>query len=388
MQAAGNSTVSFNGMLSLPEELLPDSWIVPAGVIVVPMSVQLSFGGGLEGEWVTMSLACSTEGLFRMKVAYEVVGGTISSNRPACNETTSVLIDDDNPTETPVDEVTITVVVSGPIGTRVNPFTGERITIWGFGVSGETATLTDAQPWLLGEYQEFTVDEGQFVSFYAGTVDDPGQNDTHVVTVVWGDLDGFGNPVIDQVPSASGQGVSLSHTYLDDFPSGTPSDSRWLPISVQDDDTLSGGGPSIRVTVNNVAPTLSVSATDTADVGEPVVLNCVISDPGFHDTYVVDVDWGDGTTSSWGHGTLWSSGDMFTESHVYATAGSYTISAIVTDDDTGQGSASTGTTINDTPDPDPGRRQRYLGHDVVCRLEQHVDRFGNRTDHLDACGNR
>src|SRR5207248_101590 len=80
---------------------------------------------------------------------------------------------------------------------------------------------------------------------------------------------------------------SLSHTYLDDNPTGTPADDFTITVTVTDDDTGSATGTRI-VTVNNVAPVVTI--TDPAPgsvvtVGTPVTFTAAFTDAGTLDTH-------------------------------------------------------------------------------------------------------
>ncbi|NQW19435.1 MAG: hypothetical protein HQ477_01740, partial [Chloroflexi bacterium] len=102
------------------------------------------------------------------------------------------------------------------------------------------------------------------------------------------------------------------------------------------------------VTVNNVAPVLTISAAGV-DENNAVNVSGTITDPGTLDTHVVVIDWG----GSEGTSAAAVSGNTFTASHLYldddptGTASDvYTITATATDDDAGVGSVSTDVTVN------------------------------------------
>src|SRR5205823_10200854 len=66
-----------------------------------------------------------------------------------------------------------------------------------------------------------------------GTFDDPGTLDTHTVVITWGPGEGSSTLTL-------GAGVTTftaSHPYLDDNPTGTPSDFYAISVTVTDDDT-------------------------------------------------------------------------------------------------------------------------------------------------------
>ena len=87
------------------------------------------------------------------------------------------------------------------------------------------------------------------------------------------------------------------------------------------------------VTIYNVAPTITSLGslpTDPISIGYTVELTSTFTDPGIFDTHTATIDWGDGTQTA---GTL--SNNMVTGSHSYGTAGVYTVTLTVTDDDGG-----------------------------------------------------
>lgn len=104
------------------------------------------------------------------------------------------------------------------------------------------------------------------------------------------------------------------------------------------------------VTIDNVAPTLSNLVATSVNEDGLTILTGNISDPGILDTFTLAVDWGDNevVTYTYPAGTT-----AFTETHIY-TAGaetrqpaSYTLSLTLTDDDTGQDTATV--QVNNAP---------------------------------------
>jgi PKD repeat protein len=74
--------------------------------------------------------------------------------------------------------------------------------------------------------------------------------------------------------------------------------------------------------------------------GDTVILApATFTDPGVLDTHTATIDWGDGTVEP---GAITDNGSdgAVDGSHVYPTAGNYTVTVTVTDDDGGVGSAS------------------------------------------------
>jgi hypothetical protein len=164
----------------------------------------------------------------------------------------------------------------------------------------------------------------------SGSLVDPDPNQTHVVTVTWGD----GTNTTVSLP-ANVFTFSTAHTYLDDAPSGTSSDLLAIGVGVMD----SGGdavAAATAVTVLNVAPAItSVSAPiDPVRLGGSVSVTTKYADAGPQDSHTCRFVWNDGpdTTLSGAAGTC-------TASHVYSATGVYPVTVYVTDDDTGDTSA-------------------------------------------------
>ncbi|MDZ4780454.1 MAG: hypothetical protein SGJ19_09405, partial [Planctomycetia bacterium] len=177
-----------------------------------------------------------------------------------------------------------------------------------------------------------------------GTVIDNGLNDTHELLVDWGDGNQSTAVVDPEARTFSG-----SHVYLDDDPSGTPSDQYMISVTVSDDD---GGvaSDSATVIVENDAPSgLVLDALTPIDLGDLATLNGAFTDPGVLDTHSILIDWGDGhtTTIQTQVGTR-----TFEATHPYLESNpgnEFTISVMVTDDDSGSVFASTTLVILDRP---------------------------------------
>ncbi len=120
---------------------------------------------------------------------------------------------------------------------------------------------------------------------------------------------------------------SLTHTYADDNPTGTPTDTYTITLHLSDSDGATNS-QTAHVTVHNVAPTIQISAIQTITHSSlPLTFSSTITDPGLEDTFTYSWDFGDGTTIT----------STATVSHTYSTPGSYTLTLTVSDDDTGIG---------------------------------------------------
>ena len=104
-----------------------------------------------------------------------------------------------------------------------------------------------------------------------------------------------------------------------------------------------GGATStqtFQIVVGNVGPTLNPIASETTNEGSTVGLGTVtFSDPGTLDTHTATVNWGDGTStepatvteSPFGPpGSTSGQTGSISDTHVYATFGTYTVTVTVT----------------------------------------------------------
>ncbi|WP_254506577.1 beta strand repeat-containing protein [Anatilimnocola floriformis] len=200
-----------------------------------------------------------------------------------------------------------------------------------------------------------------------GTITDPGTADTFTLNLNWGDplsppnTQTFTLGTTALTAAVSGinwnpttRQFSLPHTYLDDNPSNSNADIYTITAAVTDDDN-GAGSDSTMVTVNNLTPTLSVAlSSNSISENDVVTLTGTITDPGTLDTFVVTIDWGDGSASQnlslgtssmtlGANGVDWNpTTRVFALPHRYlddkpsnTPSDPYTISASVTDDDLG-----------------------------------------------------
>ncbi len=165
----------------------------------------------------------------------------------------------------------------------------------------------------------------------SGSVTDPG-GDVWEATVDYGD--GSGSQTLVLSPTGS---FDLNHTYADDG-------LYTVTVTVYD-----GGGSysdSLEVTVENVAPSLTVVGDQIVDEGATLSLTDLgtFTDPGFGptETFTYTINWGDGTATDGGTATIDVAGGAgqetsgsFDGSHVYADNGVYSVEVTVYDDDGG-----------------------------------------------------
>src|SRR5262249_24109986 len=146
-------------------------------------------------------------------------------------------------------------------------------------------------------------------------------------TVDYGDGAG-----VHPLPLNPDQSFNLSHVYADNG-------VYTVSITLTDNFGVSASG-STRVTVNNVAPTVSAGGNRSANEGSLVTLNGADSDPGVNDTFTYN--WH--VVSS--NGQVVSDGTAQNFSFTPVDNGTYTVTYTVTDKDGGVGTATEVITVN------------------------------------------
>lgn len=196
------------------------------------------------------------------------------------------------------------------------------------GGSGSLIYTLDVVALTVDAGSDQTVDEGDAVNVSA-PFDDPTGATNHSATIDWGDGTSGAGTVIG---GASGT-VSGSHIYGDNG-------SYIVSVVVA---TLTGGSgeDTLNVTVNNVAPVVSIDSLDqpTAIIilpGETLILSGSYADVGPDDTHSANSDWGDGTAHAVPVNANSPSGTV-TDTHSYDQPGEYEIVLTVIDDDGASG---------------------------------------------------
>ena len=171
-----------------------------------------------------------------------------------------------------------------------------------------------------------SVNEGDLVSLTAAFID-PGSDDTHSLS--W------------QVFADNGQTVSGGAGPVFDF---TPNDDGTYVVQLTvTDDELAQGSDTLTVTALNVAPQVNVaSSSPTPAPRQAVRFNGTFADPG-DDTWRGRVDFGDGSKLP----VLLLADKTYTFTHVYATAGDFTVTMTLTDDNGGSTSDALLVTVGD-----------------------------------------
>ena len=235
---------------------------------------------------------------------------------------------DDDPTATSSDVYTISVTVT-------DDDTGTSDT------ATDTVTVNNVAPSItfLNVTPE-TIDENQAVNLQLA-FDDPGGEDTHTVTIDWGD-----GSALETIELTSGErAIATSHTYLDDDPTATSSDVYTISVTVTDDDTGTSDTATDTVTVNNVAPVVTINGEPVSSPeGTQIDLTSTVVDPGTLDTF----------TYEWEvtvNGNVVATGSDPNFSFTPADNGTYVVSLKVTDDDTLMGTDSVSIEITNVAPP-------------------------------------
>jgi PKD repeat protein len=265
-------------------------------------------------------------------------------------------------------------VESSPTADAGGPYTvneGGSVTLDGTGSSDPDGSIV-AHRWDLDGDGSFEA-TGSTTTFDASTIDgttsvnvdlevedDSGKTDTDSTTVTVSNVAPSvsadnGAVTVDEGQTATNTGsysdpvdsVSLSASTgtVTDEGSGTwswsystsdgPDDGEAVTITADDGEDTSS--TTFDLTVNNVAPTVTIdSLPSTADEGDTVALSASFSDPG-SDTHTATVDWGDGTTETV---SVDQSADTLSASHTYDDDGIYTVTVTVEDDDGDSGTDS------------------------------------------------
>jgi parallel beta-helix repeat protein len=228
-----------------------------------------------------------------------------------------------------------------------------RVTDNGSLVSTDTATIsiTNVAP-VLSNVAVTNGDEGGSVTL-TGNITDPGTPDAFTLTIDWGN----GVEVLNFGPGTTS--FSVNHTYVDDDPTGTPSDNITINLTLQDDDGGSDAGSAV-TTISNVAPVVApITGPTAAAPGQLLTYSSSFTDGGTLDTHTKV--WTIKNSSN----VVVASGTGLSINFTPSTIDTFTITFTVADDDTGSDSKSlsllvTGAVLAADP-ANPGDTALFVG---------------------------
>jgi hypothetical protein len=174
-----------------------------------------------------------------------------------------------------------------------------------------------------------------------GSFSDPGTQDTHAVTVNWGD----GN--VSNLNLNAGQtSFTATHPYFLDNSTGSATQVDNVLVIVSDNHSGFDFGTT-SVQANNVPPSnLSLNSPTAQENGMAMLIGS-FADPGTNEPHVVTIDWGDGSAQQ----TLDLSATItsFSQAHQYLAPGNFSVHVTVADNHLGSTSGSTSVAVSNVP---------------------------------------
>lgn len=257
------------------------------------------------------------------------VNGTISD--VGLNDSLTLVVDwGDGSTGAPMNfsggttaySITHTYVDDGVYVVKLNLTDDEGDT----GNASASVTVNNTNPLITATGDE--IGEGSDATV-SGTVFDRSPQDAFTLDIEWGD--GSSNSV--SYPAGTTV-FNENHTYSDN---GIYNVDLTLTDDDDGEDTASAS-----VTVNNVAPTITATG-QTIGEGSEATISGTITDPGTHDTFTLDIEWGDGSSDSFSYSTGTTE---FSESHTYIEDSANSVDLTITDNDGDEGIASTSVMVD------------------------------------------
>jgi PKD domain-containing protein len=177
------------------------------------------------------------------------------------------------------------------------------------------------------------IDEGQTATV-SGTFSAPDPSGFPMITVDWGN-----GMAPDTVSPALGDNTfSFSMLFKDE--------GAFTVTLTLDDGVNAPAVQTLSLVVRNVAPTVTMSTSAATLLDHDTLsVSGSFTDPGVLDTFTATINWGD-LSASWTQNYTANAAKTFAASHQYLTAGTYTVTATVTDDDNGAGSATANLVVN------------------------------------------
>lgn len=177
-----------------------------------------------------------------------------------------------------------------------------------------------------------------------GVFVDPNLPDTHTVLIDWGD----GTDITTLNLAAGVTDIPQTvHQYVNNLPGNAP---YTISVTVADEEEASAASTA-QVTVDNVAPSCSISGSASGVPGQPLTFTITAADPSSVDQaagFAYRIDWGDGSAPQ----TIPQApgnGDGLQTTHAYTRLGRFTARVTATDNDGGVSQiCPTMTTINST----------------------------------------
>lgn len=154
-----------------------------------------------------------------------------------------------------------------------------------------------------------------------GLFTDQDPTDSWTATVDYGDGSG-----VTPLALAPDKTFVLSHVYRDNG-------NYQVTVAVRDSGGLVATDSSAIEVANAPPANVVITGPSTAAQGSRVVFSGSFRDAGLADTFSGVISWGDGQSTAFTASP--ATGLTFAEGHVYAAAGQYQVSVIVTDDDGG-----------------------------------------------------
>jgi Ca2+-binding RTX toxin-like protein len=177
--------------------------------------------------------------------------------------------------------------------------------------------------------------EGQTATL-TGTIADTGAHDHFTVAIDWNG-DGTDDQTVVNVAAGA---FSFSHQYANDVPGGAA-------VRVTVTNVAGSAVASTNLVVANAPPVVTLNPVAAVTAGGTATLAGSVTDPGVLDSHTVVVDWGDGAgpTSL----TLSPGNQPFTATHVYSTAGTYSVHVTAADADGGNAAATATVSVMAAP---------------------------------------
>jgi|GEM_PF-1891134 len=227
---------------------------------------------------------------------------------------------------------------SWSLDTTDGPSESQTVIIMATDSTGSTSmvsfalTVDNVDPLVTFTLSNDPVAEGGSVVL-TGAIVDPGILDGHTVSIAWGD-----GAVSTLAVGAGVGGFAANHQYVDDNPTGTPSDMAPIVTSVIDTDG-GAGSASGNATVTNVLPEFGTIPDLSAPVpaGSTVSVTIPFTDIGVADTHTCTVDWDDPAAPGAAPGTVTETGGAgdCSANYLFSDPGVYAVAVTLTDDDTG-----------------------------------------------------